>query len=513
MKKQTQRSGADSDLHTGSWSEFKAVLLPGISIAFFGMGFMRFWYQYNFYNLHFSADYGHVTVGANIVRVGVIALLLFLSYKTRFSHSSRSFFAWSGLVLMTVSGAFYLVDLFFGTVQFEVARFVIGGIGLVGGEIIWVFFLQRLKPGEAFLCAAGGLALSCLLSLVAGYLSTEVMGILNLFIPVVSVIAYWQSMAVLDRRVEKEPAEDIAPVATHAEQGTCDTVYSGIDRPYIAQIVAAFILYALLIGMALGYPDGRIRELSQAVRTLHQILVIAIIAFTVWWVIVRGRGFRLSVFWSFENALMIVCIGFLMSGWPGSEEISTFFVTNAITCFYIPLVFFIYLIGRHSEKDTVLIYGIVYGGALLAMSIGRIIVYLVGPTLDHGLWLLICMAFVVLIEMVLVLRPQPSVTRPLAYELAALPVAQEDACEAESAQSAEQAGLDRLCATFGLSPLEEDIVRLIAQGRSRNVIARQLSYSENTVRNYTRNIYRKVGVHSKQELLDVIERPEVETGR
>ena len=333
------------------------------------------------------------------------------------------------------------------------------------------------------------MALSCLLSLGAGYLSAEVVGILNLFIPALSVIAYWQSMAVLDKR--GDPA---------AEQ--CDTAYSDRYRPYVVQLVIAFLLYALLLGLALGYPDGRIRELSQTVRSIHQLLVIACIAFAVWWVLVRGRGFSLSAYWGFENALMIACIGFLMSGWPGSEEVGTFFATNAITCFYIPLVFFIYLIGRHSRKETALIYGFVYGGALLAMSIGRIIVYVVGPTLDHALWLLICMAFVVLIEMVLVLRPQPQIRQPLAYELKALP----DALPPITVNLEEENDpFELFGSSFGLSAVEVDIVRLIAQGRSRGVIAKQLSYSENTVRNYTRNIYRKVGVHSKQDLLDAID--------
>lgn len=492
MRKRSQQADTDPDLHTGSFADFKAVFLPGLSIAFFGMGLMRLWYQYNFYNLHFSADYGYVTVGANIVRVGVIALLLFLSYRTRFSHGAHSIFVWSGLVLMTLSGVFYLVDLFFGTVTFEVARFVVGGMGLVGGEIIWVFFLQRLKPGEAFLYAAGGLVLSCFLSLVAGYLSAEVVGILNLFIPALSVIAYWQSMAILDKRGDPAVAK-------------CDTVYTDRYRPYILQLVIAFFLYALLLGLALGYPDGRIRELSQTVRSVHQLLVIACIVFAVWWVLVRGRGFRLSTYWGFENAIMIACIGFLMSGWPGSQEIGTFFATNAITCFYIPLVFFIYLIGRHSRRDTALVYGIVYGGSLLAMSIGRIIVYVVGPTLDHSLWLLICMAFVVLIEMVLVLRPQPQITQPLAYELKALP-RHSSGPLVEEGVARDHGTLDSFGEAFGLSALEVDIVRLIAQGRSRGVIAKQLSYSENTVRNYTRNIYRKVGVHSKQDLLDALDR-------
>ena len=43
----------------------------------------------------------------------------------------------------------------------------------------------------------------------------------------------------------------------------------------------AFFLYALLLGMALGYPDGRHRELSQTVRSIHQVLVVLLIAFVV----------------------------------------------------------------------------------------------------------------------------------------------------------------------------------------------------------------------------------------
>ncbi|KAB1648665.1 helix-turn-helix transcriptional regulator [Adlercreutzia muris] len=62
-----------------------------------------------------------------------------------------------------------------------------------------------------------------------------------------------------------------------------------------------------------------------------------------------------------------------------------------------------------------------------------------------------------------------------------------------------------LADAYGLTETEAAIVRLIAQGRSRSYIAQALSYSENTIRNYTRTVYRKAAVHSKQELLDKLE--------
>lgn len=506
----------DRYLHTGSFAAFKATFLPGLSLAFFGIGFYRLWYQFSFYNLHFSADMGMVTVGANIARVAVIALLVLLARRDGFSRAARGVFVWSGFVLMTASSVLYLIDLFFNTADFEALRVVVGGVGLVGGEVIWVFFLERLRPGEAFFYAAGGLALSCALSLAMGYLDPAVSGMINLFVPALSVFAYWQAMARLDERGRAGEGAGKAPGA--------DALYERDPlRRGVAQVLAAFFLYAFLLGMALGYPDGRERELSQAVRSIHQVLVVALVALVVWLVLVRGRSFRLSGYWLFQNALMMASICFLMSGQAGSEEASAFLLTNAVTCFYIPLVFFSYCIGRHVRQPTTIMYAVAYGGSLLCMAAGRIVVYAVGPALDHGLWLLIAMAIVVLVEATLIMRPRFMGDWPVGFELcrgasgaSGGGFAEEGRADGSAdARAVEDAGASggglspaspvaAFARRFGLSETEEAIVSLIAQGRSRAFIARTLSYSENTIRNYTRTVYRKAQVHSKQELLDKV---------
>lgn len=506
----------DRYLHTGSFAAFKATFLPGLSLAFFGIGFYRLWYQFSFYNLHFSADMGMVTVGANIARVAVIALLVLLARRDGFSRAARGVFVWSGFVLMTASSVLYLIDLFFNTADFEALRVVVGGVGLVGGEVIWVFFLERLRPGEAFFYAAGGLALSCALSLAMGYLDPAVSGMINLFVPALSVFAYWQAMARLDERGRAGEGAGKAPGA--------DALYERDPlRRGVAQVLAAFFLYAFLLGMALGYPDGRERELSQAVRSIHQVLVVVLVALVVWLVLVRGRSFRLSGYWLFQNALMMASICFLMSGQAGSEEASAFLLTNAVTCFYIPLVFFSYCIGRHVRQPTTIVYAAAYGGSLLCMAAGRIVVYAVGPALDHGLWLLIAMAIVVLVEATLIMRPHFMGDWPVGFELcrgasgaSGGGFAEEGRADGSAdARAVEDAGASggglspaspvaAFARRFGLSETEEAIVSLIAQGRSRAFIARTLSYSENTIRNYTRTVYRKAQVHSKQELLDKV---------
>ncbi len=60
---------------------------------------------------------------------------------------------------------------------------------------------------------------------------------------------------------------------------------------------------------------------------------------------------------------------------------------------------------------------------------------------------------------------------------------------------------------MGLTKREYDVLLLLLKGRSVPIIARQLGVSENTVRSHTKSIYRKLGLHSKQELIDAFESP------
>lgn len=58
---------------------------------------------------------------------------------------------------------------------------------------------------------------------------------------------------------------------------------------------------------------------------------------------------------------------------------------------------------------------------------------------------------------------------------------------------------------FGLTEREAEVMVLLAKGRTRARIQEELYLSSGTVATHARHIYQKVDVHSKQELLDVIE--------
>ncbi len=57
---------------------------------------------------------------------------------------------------------------------------------------------------------------------------------------------------------------------------------------------------------------------------------------------------------------------------------------------------------------------------------------------------------------------------------------------------------------FGLTPREIDVLELLAQGHSQKKIAEVLVVSPSSTQTYTKSIYRKMGVHSRQEVIDLV---------
>ena len=78
-----------------------------------------------------------------------------------------------------------------------------------------------------------------------------------------------------------------------------------------------------------------------------------------------------------------------------------------------------------------------------------------------------------------------------------------------AARTAEEAFAAR-CATiaeeFSLTPREAEVFAMLARGRDRAYIEEALVVSRNTVKAHVKHVYAKLGIHSHQELLDLVER-------
>lgn len=81
---------------------------------------------------------------------------------------------------------------------------------------------------------------------------------------------------------------------------------------------------------------------------------------------------------------------------------------------------------------------------------------------------------------------------------------------AESHGSLIDRSVVRLAEAHGLTPREREVFALMAQGRSATFIGEELFVSTNTVRKHIAHVYEKLDVHSKQELLTLVQQESAE---
>ena len=61
-------------------------------------------------------------------------------------------------------------------------------------------------------------------------------------------------------------------------------------------------------------------------------------------------------------------------------------------------------------------------------------------------------------------------------------------------------------ARYALTAREEQICNLLLQGHTLAAIADRLGIALSTAQGYSKSLYRKLGVHGKQELVDLVDR-------
>ncbi|WP_304425705.1 LuxR C-terminal-related transcriptional regulator [uncultured Adlercreutzia sp.] len=74
------------------------------------------------------------------------------------------------------------------------------------------------------------------------------------------------------------------------------------------------------------------------------------------------------------------------------------------------------------------------------------------------------------------------------------------------ADDAVDASIQRASQQLGFTAREQEIIRLVSQGRTMQFTADELGISINTVRGHMKRIYGKLDVHSREEMLDVLEK-------
>ena len=473
-----------------------------------GLAIVRIWIQAIIYGRYAATDFGPYTVLANLTRVAFIVLLLVVFSHRSMGRIVQRNLSWFSVTAMTLAPVFHLVQPIASGVPFDLFACVIGGLGLVWGAGMWIGIFVRLAPRVAFFYAFACLAASALGGLVVGFLPQDLVYVIAAFLPTLALVAYWRASALLDEgtlggamrcraTMRMTPSPDRRSYAWHAD------LHCSISP----------------LGIARGFPDGQSIALSVPFQIVHQVGVALICIAVVWRVLARGARFGFGSAWRFQIAFMVAGVLLIASLDQPFAETGAVLVTMANTLMLGLLWYCAYDFSRHSSYEPYLVLGGVWVIYLLPREVGRHLISAVGVTdgfVTVAIAIVVCL---LALSMAFVLRDDVPASRPFFADLGSdgryndyLQSAQTS--ERPSVEERDSAAdtLEHRCAElqeiFGLTDRERDMAWYIAQGRSKGRISEELFISENTVKGYTRSLYVKIGVHSKQQLLDTLSKME-----
>lgn len=528
-------------------------LLARFSPCFLGLVAIRIWLQCSIYDRYASTDSGVVTVTANIVRVALTVAILALVVRRGFPQRAKTGLGWASVGAMTVASALFLAHAETGSLGLLWAACLLAGFGIIWGGGMWIEFYARLPIREALLYAFACLALSCVAGFFLGLLPESIAHLVAMLMPAVSLVTYRSSMLALDGRDAggAEACGTCAPAAgdgTHATvagtarpagapaarpEGTAGALpYDDEPRSTFVRLLAGIALFNLALGFARGFPYGESIGLSVPFQAVHQFGTCLLCLALVWWALARRGGVRFSALWN----LLVVLLGagtlMLAALDPLLMEVGSTLITVANTFALGVMWFSSYDIARNSSIPSYVALGAVWVAHLLPREVGRVAILLVGPHDESPMILAVAMVVALAVSITLLVNDSIPRTRPFFAELrggrgrtgdegargraggaavggAATGGAASDRMRGEGEGGIGGVDLDRaLGAAARLYPLtqrELDIARLLAQGRSKSVIGEKLGLSESTVRTHGRHLYAKLDVHSRQQLIDLLE--------
>lgn len=206
----------------------------------------------------------------------------------------------------------------------------------------------------------------------------------------------------------------------------------------------------------------------------------------------------------FPVSFTIVATGFLLLPFL-SQEYQFVFSIFTYLIFSIASMIMMMLCAKEAAEykfNPLAIYGIFAGFVYLFTRTGRIISSLSAYSINFGFsQLLILALFVIYLLSIIMISTRigssfaskKSLQKDDLANKKTLPNLLEETCKSISSE-------------YRLTPRESEILIYLARGRDVGFISNDLVVSSNTIRAHCKAIYKKTGVHSRQELLSLIER-------
>ena len=419
--------------------------------------------------------------------VFVLAFASLRNNRARFTRKQNMLLMVASAVLGTVAAVLVSVTTMPLALMFVASAII--GIAVAVPFYSWADVLAQHDARVRMGTATAGLVLASLFEYVLGLLSTSItsMDLIVAVLAAASLVCYWRGPNTNDGHAD-EPLI-IRPASTHhfrlvlvaivlfafvfgATSGTTAYVVSAsVTREFQMQAAVSSFVVSLAFFVLL-FVSGKTVELSTLGRALMPILAVLFLLHNV----VHGSlGGLLPVitlgFWQvIQVFLMLLLIDIARSG---VASLSFVFPTGwSVACFGFAL-------GALFGQCMSALFG-VEESAVQSIAAGLTIVA------------------------VLASSALGAARYPHAKPAVQAASAQDDP-SGDSAIDPIAHACDELVERYELSSREREVFELLARGNTRASIGERLFISENTVRVHVKNIYAKLHIHSKQQLIDIVD--------
>lgn len=373
-----------------------------------------------------------------------------------------------------------------------VASALATGIGSAWYSAAWGLQLSRLRGTDTVVALCGAYILSAFLYYVASHLPTAA------FLAIVAVSPVG-SAAALNIACSSGPQGKEAP----GDTGTADEAVVQDSRIFGTKILQAAFLFGLVLGAIQGFMNASTdaRLMSEHSSVLLVCLTIPLAAIVVYLKDGKRQSSPTERFvMVYRIALLTMVVALLVSSVEGKPSALLHAVMlSGYTFFKIVVWSLLCQLGRSGGICAVRLVAwgeAAMSGALLAgnLCVQSLIAFTGWPELLTRTMVALCVALLLVAYIFILTERRVIAIQELGK-----------AKDPDANRAKFQDRFAEVARTYGLTPREADVAKLFVRGRSTSRIAEDLYISTGTVATHLRNVYHKTGVHSRQELLDLID--------
>jgi DNA-binding CsgD family transcriptional regulator len=455
--------------------------MPYVPFAFLGLGIYRAWIELvfvgSFVQFPFVVFAGHDAF--DVVMIAVMFACAAAAHRIGPFFRHRSVYWLAGLSL-TVSTICAFLSIFFPAwaAQLALPATVLGGFGIAITILLWSELYSCLNPYRVGLYYSASIVMAALILYLCRGLSTPWLFAMGLVLPAASLVCCSLGYIALPKRE--------LPHSASAR-------FSFPWKPTLLMAIYAF---------AYGLRESSQYASSFGPHSAFGTLAVGAVVFAL--IYARRRSFDFSIIYRIALPLMVGAFLVLPAFGTLSDSVSNFCAMAGYTAFSILIMLILANMSYRYGISAIWLFGIERGVRALFSLFGRQLVDFISiEAPDFDVTLVIGSLTILLVvagSMILFSEKELSSRWGVSFRGSSE--------EADGRASVKRHSLaDRchdLAVRYELSQREEEVLLQLAQRKTVSTIERELFIAKDTAKTHIRHIYRKMDIHSRDELFDVL---------